>query len=54
MLILFAGYSTVGKYTFGLSLSLLIISLAPALREIRISVKSLELELDDFEETSAP
>jgi hypothetical protein len=52
MFILFAGYSTVGKYTFGLSLLLLMISLALALREIQISVKALELELDDLEETS--
>ncbi|MDX5417646.1 MAG: DUF2721 domain-containing protein [Hymenobacteraceae bacterium] len=52
MFILFAGYSTVGKYTFGLSLLLLMFSLALALREIQISVRALELELDDLEETS--
>lgn len=50
MFILFAGYTTVGKYTFGLSLMLLMISLALALREIQISVKALELELDDLED----
>lgn len=52
MFILFAGYTTVGKYTFGLSLMLLMISLALALREIQISVKALELELDDLEDLS--
>lgn len=49
MFILFAGYSTVGKYVFALSLLLLMISLALALREIQISVKALELELNDLE-----
>ncbi|MCP2042029.1 DUF2721 domain-containing protein [Pontibacter sp. HSC-36F09] len=52
MFILFAGYSTAGKYTFGLSLLLLMISLALALREILISVKALELELNDLEENA--
>ena len=50
MFILFAGYDTVGKYVFGLSLLLLLSSLALALREIQISVKALTLELDDLEE----
>lgn len=50
MFILFAGYDTVGKYVFGLSLLLLLGSLALALREIQISVKALTLELDDLEE----
>ena len=50
MFILFAGYDTVGKYVFGLSLLLLLGSLALALREIQISVKALTLELNDLEE----
>ncbi|WP_162427494.1 DUF2721 domain-containing protein [Pontibacter pudoricolor] len=50
MFILFAGYEVVGKYVFGLSLLLLLGSLALALREIQISVKALTLELDDLEE----
>ena len=50
MFILFAGYNIVGKYIFGLSLLLLLASLALALREIQISVKALTLELDDLEE----
>jgi hypothetical protein len=50
MFILFAGYTTAGKYLFGLSLILLMISLALALREIQISVTALQLELNDLEE----
>ncbi|MBC5993408.1 DUF2721 domain-containing protein [Pontibacter cellulosilyticus] len=50
MFILFAGYSTAGKYLFGLSMVLLMFSLALALREIQISVNALQLELDDLEE----
>ena len=50
MFILFAGYTTLGIYTFGLSLILLMISLALALRETQISVKALTLELNDLEE----
>ncbi|WP_439879965.1 DUF2721 domain-containing protein [Pontibacter sp. MBLB2868] len=52
MFILFAGYITAGKYLFGMSLILLMISLALALREIQISVNALRLELDDLEGTS--
>ena len=52
MFILFAGYETIGKYVFGLSLLLLLGSLALALREIQISVNALTLELDDLEETA--
>ncbi|GAB3540315.1 DUF2721 domain-containing protein [Pontibacter brevis] len=50
MFILFAGYNTLGKYLFGLSLILLMASLALALRETQISVKALTLELNDLEE----
>lgn len=52
MFILFAGYTTAGKYLFGISLILLMVSLALALRETQISVNALRLELDDLEETS--
>jgi len=52
MFILFAGYDTIGKYVFGLSLLLLLCSLALALREIQISVNALTLELNDLEETT--
>ena len=50
MFMLFAGYNTVGKYVFGFSLFLLMLSLGLALREIQISVKALKLELNDMEE----
>lgn len=50
MFILFAGYNTLGKYAFGLSLILLMASLALALRETQISVRALTLELNDLEE----
>lgn len=49
MFILFAGYETLGKYVFGFSLLMMLISLALAIREIQISVKALELELNDLE-----
>lgn len=52
MFILFAGYTTIGKYVFGFSLLLLLTSLALALREIQISVNALTLELNDLEEES--
>ncbi|RIJ33445.1 DUF2721 domain-containing protein [Pontibacter oryzae] len=49
MFMLFAGYETLGKYVFGFSLLMMLISLALAIREIQISVKALELELNDLE-----
>ncbi|ARS34164.1 DUF2721 domain-containing protein [Pontibacter actiniarum] len=53
MFVLFAGYETLGKYVFGFSLLMMLISLALAIREIQISVKALELELDDLKGSSA-
>lgn len=50
MFVLFAGYNTAGKFLFGLSMILLMASLALALREIQISVNALRLELNDLEE----
>lgn len=50
MFVLFAGYTTLGKYMFGFSLLMMLISLALAIREIQISVKALELELNDLEQ----
>ena len=50
MFVLFAGYNTAGKFLFGLSMVLLMASLALALREIQISVNALRLELNDLEE----
>lgn len=52
MFLLFSGNDLLGKYTFGLSLILLLISLVLSLWEIAISVDALELHLNDIE--SAP
>jgi len=50
MFLLFSGNDVWGKYTFGLSLILLLISLVLSLWEIAISVDALELHLNDIEE----
>lgn len=49
MFLLFSGNELWGKYTFGLSLVLLLISLVLSLWEITISVDALELHLNDIE-----
>lgn len=50
MFLLFANEQIAGRYTFGLSLILLIISLGLSVFEIQISVKALKLQLSDMEE----
>jgi len=49
MFLLFAGQIEIGKYIFGLSIIVLLISLLLSLREISISVDALELHLSDIE-----
>lgn len=49
MFLLFAGEVALGKYIFGLSLLLLIVSLALSVIEIQISVKALNIQLGDLE-----
>lgn len=49
MFLLFSGQNELGKYVFGLSLIILLISLILSLREIAISVDALELHLSDIE-----
>ena len=49
MFILFAGYLLIGEIIFGISLILLMTSLALSLQEIRISVNALNLQLSDLE-----
>ncbi|WP_299759992.1 DUF2721 domain-containing protein [uncultured Pontibacter sp.] len=49
MFLLFADYIEAGKYLFAFSLLMMLISLGLAIREIQISVKALELELNDLE-----
>jgi hypothetical protein len=50
MFVLFAGQITLGKYIFGASLILLLISLGLSLREIQVSITALQLQLQDLEE----
>ena len=49
MFLLFSGQNELGKYVFGLSLIMLLISLILSLREIAISVDALELHLSYIE-----
>lgn len=53
MFVLFAEKQTAGKYLFGVSLFLLLASLALSFREIQISVNALTLELSDLENLKA-
>jgi ABC-type multidrug transport system permease subunit len=49
MFLIFAGQIELGKYAFGLSIILLMLSLIISLKEISISVDALELHLKDIE-----
>jgi hypothetical protein len=49
MFVLFAGYYVIGQYIFGISLILLMWSLALSIRETQISVNALNLHLKDIE-----
>jgi hypothetical protein len=49
MLVLFAGWVTVGKWIFALSLVFMAVALAMSIREIQISVGALDLQLKDLE-----
>jgi hypothetical protein len=51
MFTLFAGLQTLGKWLFGISLVLLLISLALSLREIQVSIDALTLQLAELEDT---
>jgi hypothetical protein len=50
MFLLFAGWEIVGKVVFGLSILLLMISLALSLRELQVSVDALTLQIHDIDE----
>ncbi len=50
MFLIFVGSKLVAAYMFGIALVLLCISLAISLREIQISVKSMELHLSNMQE----
>lgn len=51
MWLLYNNQQKVAEYAFGLSLLLLMISLLISFRETQISVKALEIELSDLEES---
>ena len=50
MFVLFLGQELLGKFIFGASLILLLISLGLSLREVQVSVDALRLELQDVED----
>jgi hypothetical protein len=50
MFVLFAGQPALGKWIFGASLILLLISLGLSLREIQVSIDALTLQIDDLDE----
>jgi hypothetical protein len=50
MFVLFAGQVEAGKYIFGGSLVLLLISLGLSLREIQVSIDALTLQIQDLDE----
>ena len=50
MFVLFAGHLTLGKWIFGGSLILLLLSLGLSLREIQVSIDALTLQIADVEE----
>ena len=54
MFVLFAGQPILGKWIFGASLVLLLISLALSLREVQVSIDALNLQLADLDEPEKP
>jgi hypothetical protein len=50
MFMLFEGWQEAGKWTFGASLILLLVSLALSLREIQVSIGALMLQISDLDE----
>ncbi|MBI5824881.1 MAG: DUF2721 domain-containing protein [Chloroflexi bacterium] len=50
MFALFAGWTAGGKWSFGLALALMIVSMLISLRELQVSVGALDLLLTDLEE----
>jgi hypothetical protein len=50
MFVLFAGQITLGKWVFGASLALLLVSLALSLREIQVSIDALTLQIQDLDD----
>jgi hypothetical protein len=50
MFVLFAGYMDIGKWIFGVSLLLLLLSLGLSLREIHVSIDALTLQIADIDD----
>ena len=50
MIVLFAGFLSLGKWVFVGSLLLLLLSLALSLRELQVSIDALSLQLHDLDE----
>ncbi len=50
MLLLFAGQEVLATWTFGISLLLLLTSLALSLREIQVSIDALKLQIADLDD----
>ena len=50
MFMLFAGLPDLGKWIFGGSLVLLLVSLGLSLREIQVSIDALTLQIADLDE----
>lgn len=50
MFVLFAGQVLLGQWIFGVSLILLLISLALSLREIQVSIDALTLQIQDLDD----
>ena len=51
MLLLFVGYLEIAKYSFGVSLVLLLIALYLSFREIYISAAALKIEIEGMDKT---
>src|SRR5690625_7208895 len=49
MFVLYAGKMLIGQITFGISLILMMISLALSVREIHVSVEALDVQITDIE-----
>ena len=54
MFVLFEGYLSLGKWIFGVSLILLLVSLALSLREIQVSIDALTLQIEDLDALDQP
>ncbi len=54
MFVLFAGQVILGQWIFGISLILLLISLALSLREVQVSIEALTVQIQDLDELDQP